>query len=339
MIPTTTLTSQALVAAAFLVVTSALYSMWFSNSKKWDPRGKHCFVTGGSRGTGLALAILLAQRGAHVSIVARDQQRLDQGLKELERVRQDPKQIFRAYSYAVDSEAGSAAALRASAEPHGGRCPEAVFLVAGASRPGFFIDQTEESFKAGLQMTFGAQAFTALATTKEMVRQGTKGKIVFVCSVLGLMSFVGYTPYTPGKFAIRGLAEGLRSELLVYGIDVHVAFPATICSPGLDEENAVKPKITLKIEETDSGSPPEAIAAGILRGVEKGRFHITMDFLGDVFRATAACASPRANPISDILYGLIGFIGLPLWRKSVDAHVVAHREEHRQYCRDKGYIS
>lgn len=121
-----------------------------------------------------------------------------------------------------------------------------------------------------------------------MVRQGTKGKIVFVCSVLGLMSFVGYTPYSPGKFAIRGacsliphavacgvtdsrgfqtgLAEGLRSELQVYGIDVHVAFPATICSPGLDEENEVKPKITLKIEETDSGLPPEAVAAGILRG-------------------------------------------------------------------------
>lgn len=77
-------------------------------------------------------------------------------------MRQDPKQIFRAYSYAVDSEAGSAAALRAAAEPHGGRCPEAVFLVAGASRPGFFIDQTEESFRAGLQMTLGAQAFTAL---------------------------------------------------------------------------------------------------------------------------------------------------------------------------------
>ncbi len=65
---------------------------------------------------------------------------------------------------------------------------------------------------------------------------------------------------------VLGLAEGLRSELQIYGIDVHVAFPATICSPGLDEENAVKPKITLKVEETDGGSPPEDIALGILRG-------------------------------------------------------------------------
>ena len=37
-----------------------------------------------------------------------------------------------------------------------------------------------------------------------------------------------------------------------------------------------------------------------------------MDFLGDVFRATAACASPRSNPLSDILYGLIGFVRIDL---------------------------
>ena len=52
----------------------------------------------------------------------------------------------------------------------------------------------------------------------------------------------------------------------MYGIDIHICFPGTIFSPGFIEENKVKPKITLKIEETDSGLPPEAVAAGILRG-------------------------------------------------------------------------
>lgn len=146
-------------------------------------------------------------------------------------MRQDPKQVFRAYSFAVDSEKRSAAALDAAAQPHAGRCPDAVFLCAGASRPGYFIDQNEESFRAGMGMTFDAQAFTAMvrctpsrayrerwmwlnlplslslhpqAATKLMVKQGVKGKIVFVASVLALMSFIGYTTYSPGKFAIRG---------------------------------------------------------------------------------------------------------------------------------------
>ena len=41
-------------------------------------------MTGGSRGTGLALALLLAKRGAHVSIVAGDKEKLDQALAKLE---------------------------------------------------------------------------------------------------------------------------------------------------------------------------------------------------------------------------------------------------------------
>lgn len=41
-------------------------------------------MTGGSTGLGLALAILLVTKGAHVSIVARDQEKLDKALAQLE---------------------------------------------------------------------------------------------------------------------------------------------------------------------------------------------------------------------------------------------------------------
>ena len=50
---------------------------------------QHCVVTGGSAGLGLSLAILLAQQGAHIHIVARSQERLDKALKEVE-VRANP---------------------------------------------------------------------------------------------------------------------------------------------------------------------------------------------------------------------------------------------------------
>ncbi len=46
-----------------------------------------------------------------------------------------------------------------------------------------------------------------------------------------------------------------------------------------------------------------------------------MDFLGDIFRATAACASPRSNPIADILYGLIGFVSTDL-RRGYESNLV-----------------
>lgn len=45
---------------------------------------QHCYVGGASEGLGLALACILVQRGAHVTIVSRNQDKLDKALIELE---------------------------------------------------------------------------------------------------------------------------------------------------------------------------------------------------------------------------------------------------------------
>ncbi|CCM03169.1 uncharacterized protein FIBRA_05291 [Fibroporia radiculosa] len=299
--------------------------------RKWDPRGRHCYITGGSSGLGLSLAILLTKKGADVSIVARNEQRLQKALEELEAVRQTPNQILKAYSYAVETEQGAAAALEAAAQAHGGKSPDVAFLCAGRSTPGFFVEQDEAFLRKGLDDTFWAQASSALVSTKRMVRRREKGKIVFVSSVLGYFSIAGYSAYSPGKFALRGLAEALQSELILYGIDVHICFPGTIYTPGYEEENRNKPKLTLKIEESDGGATPEVVAAGLLRGVQNGDFHITYDFIGNVFRASTAGSSPRNSTFLDMLYGVIGFIALPIWRHSVDSTVRKHRAEHQEY--------
>ncbi|KAH9848453.1 oxidoreductase [Lenzites betulinus] len=306
--------------------------------KKWDPRGRQCLITGGSSGTGLALAVILVQRGAHVSIVARNQERLDRALETLEEARQNPDQILNAYSYAVDSEAESQAALKAASAPFGGRCPEALFLCAGAARPAYFVEQDEALLRHGMQISYWAQACTALAGAKEMVRQGVKGKIVFVASVLAYFSIVGYATYSPGKFAIRGLAESLQSELKLYDIDVHLSCPPTIYTSGYEEENKTKPAITLKIEETDSGLTPEQVAAGIFKGVQNGDFHITTGWIGDTFRASTAGSSPRNSYIADSIYAFFGYWFLPAWRTMVDVQVRKHRAEHYEYLTKRGFF-
>lgn len=141
-----------------------------------------------------------------------------------------------------------------------------------------------------------------------MVREGVQGRIVFVASVLAYFSLVGYAPYSPGKFAVRGLAEALHSEFVLYGLGVHLCLPGTIFTPGYAAENEVKPKITLKLEEADAGAQPEHVAAQLLRGVERGRFHITYDFIGNVFRASTRGSSPGNHGLLDGLYNLIGAV-------------------------------
>lgn len=68
---------------------------------------------------------------------------------------------------------------------------------------------------------------------------------------------------------MQGLADTLHSELLLYGIDVHIFFPPTMFTPGYEVENQTKPKITKRIEETDDGLTAEQAALGLLKGTNR----------------------------------------------------------------------
>ena len=46
--------------------------------------GQHVYITGGSSGLGLSLAHILALKGAHISIVARNQKKLEEAVKSIE---------------------------------------------------------------------------------------------------------------------------------------------------------------------------------------------------------------------------------------------------------------
>lgn len=105
---------------------------------------------------------------------------------------------------------------------------------------------------------------------ESMVRTGVKnGRVVMVSSTLGLMGMIGYSQYSPTKFALRGLAECLRQELLPYGIKTSIYFVSTIKSPGYEKENLTKPNITKMIEDGDPSDPsPIARANTLLKGIQ-----------------------------------------------------------------------
>ncbi|KAF7301724.1 Protein kinase domain-containing protein [Mycena indigotica] len=323
-----------------LILLAALplvFSMFFA--KKWSPKGLHCYVTGGSSGLGLALALLLTRRGAHVSIVARDEKKLKTALAELEKARQNPDQKLNSYSFSLNEADASTAALDAASAPHGGRTPDVIFLCAGTATPGFFVEQTEVSLRKAMDSAYWVQAWSALAASKRMVREGVKGKIVFTSSILAYFSMVGYSSYSPGKHALRGLAETLRSEMQLYGITIHLFCPGTIYSPGYEEENKTKPEITLKIEEADSGLQPEQVADALIAGIERNDFHIAADFLGNIFRASTRGGTPQNNVLVDTFFALVGWVGLPIWRKGVDALIIAHgKERHVEYLKERNFF-
>lgn len=160
-----------------------------------------------------------------------------------------------------------------------------------------------------------------------MIESKINGRVVMISSTLGLFGMIGYTQYAPTKFAIRGLAESLRQELLPYGIRVHVYFVATINSPGNETENMTKPTITKILEEGDlSDASPSNRAHVLIDGIERGTFAVTSDWLTDAFRCAGKGAAPGSNYILDFLLNIVGQIVIPIWRRFADWTVKSHHE-------------
>jgi 3-dehydrosphinganine reductase len=141
---------------------------------------------------------------------------------------------------------------------------------------------------------------------------------------------IGYSQYSPTKFALRGLAESLRQELLPYGIEVHIYYVATIDSPGNKTENETKPSITKLIEEGDmSDHSPASRATTLLNGIKRGYFAISSDLLTDLFRTASLGATPGNNYIIDSIQAVISRIGIPIWRFYADHLVLKSHHDKR----------
>ncbi|QRV87331.1 short chain dehydrogenase [Ceratobasidium sp. AG-Ba] len=305
-------------------------------NKKWSPKDKHCYVTGGSTGLGLSLALILVKNGAHVSIVARSKDKLDKAMAELESARVSQDQIIKSYSFSVSDSAGSKAALEAACEPFGGTAPDAMFLCAGAANPRYFIEDDEETLQHAMTNAYWIQAFSAHVGMKKMVQQKVEGKIVFVGSTLSLMTFVGYANYSPGKHALRALADTLANECQLYNIGVHIFFPCTMKTASWEEEMKTKPEVTKKIEETDGGLTTEEAAKAMFRGVQLGQQHISGDIITTLFRVGARSGAPMHNPILDSVLAFVSWFAVPVWRWSVNSLIKGHKQQHAEYLAKNG---
>jgi short-subunit dehydrogenase len=101
------------------------------------------------------------------------------------------------------------------------------------------------------------------------------GRLVVVASGAALVGLYGYTSYAPSKYAVRGLAEALRSELVPDGVAVSAVYPPDTDTPGYREEVRLRPEVTSRLAAGGGLMTADAVAAAILRGIERGRFAIT----------------------------------------------------------------
>jgi len=187
---------------------------------RYDFRGKHVAITGGSRGLGLVLARELTAAGARLSICSRDHAELVRAQEEL--VNRGAEVV------AVECDVTDRGRVRefiAVARQQNGPI-DVLINNAGIIQVGPMDEMREEDFEHSLRTHFWAALFAAMEVIPEMKARG-RGRIVNVASIGGKLAIPHLLPYVAGKFALVGFSHGLRAELAKFGVVV-----TTVC-PGL----------------------------------------------------------------------------------------------------------
>jgi 3-dehydrosphinganine reductase len=221
---------------------------------------KHVIITGGSSGIGLATARRLVAAGARVSVIALD----DEYLEEL---RGDPIDgAHRVHLEAADvaDRPRLESAIERCVSVHG---PCDVLLTsAGIVHPGYFEELPVEEFEREMAVDYFGTLYAIKAVVGSMLERG-EGSIVCVSSTAGLLGVFGYSAYGPAKFAVRGLCDIIRYELKPRGIHVACVYPSDVDTPQLAYEEPLKPPELRAVSGTIKPIPPDQVAAAIVKGI------------------------------------------------------------------------
>lgn len=156
---------------------------------------------------------------------------------------------------------------------------------AGVVVPGALLDLDVSEFRTQMDINvlgpvIATKAFLPLLGTDTSLK-GTPGRIVMMSSVSGQFGNPLLSPYSTSKFALEGLSESLRRELMLFGIDVITIAPGPVRTPIWDKAEALDikrfanspylPALTrlrgMLAQMSSKGLPPERIAALVHRAV------------------------------------------------------------------------
>ena len=201
-----------------------------------------------------------------------------------------------------------------------------------------FLDASVEQLHSLMNVNFWSAAYMARCALRAWFypqQKGPQGRdlpsctdgrrnqprhFVMTASTAAFVGCAGYSPYSPGKAAIRSLHDNLQSELSVYHgalaarqqdargekfrqVRIHTVFPGSISSPGHEEENKTKHPVTKLLEEDDEMQTGDEAAAAAIAELERGRSLITTQrFQGAAMKASSLQGSPRDRWFVDTVF-------------------------------------
>jgi 2-dehydro-3-deoxy-D-gluconate 5-dehydrogenase len=224
---------------------------------------KVAIVTGASQGIGKAIALGLAQAGAHLVLAKYPEGRHE----EIKALQAEIEAMGRkAIIVLTDvSNVGQVRAMVANAKDTFGRID---ILVNNASWTGTgpALDVTEEEYDKTLDAQLKSVFFACQAAAGVMIPQG-RGKIINIGSNFGVVAFQGRAVYAAAKAGVHHLSRALSLEWAKHGVTVNVVAP---CITETDSRKVILEKPGYKEWATTSMLPigrwnqPEDLVGAVL---------------------------------------------------------------------------
>lgn len=209
-----------------------------AHSRPFDVKGKLALITGATRGIGLGAARALAESGAGVILVGRDQAGLERAANDLRRF----NTAVHVASFDLLQTAAIAPWLEDLCALIGS--PDILVNSAGISRRGAAVDLSLDDWNE--VMTLNATAMFELSRAVARIRMSEQkgGRIINIASLMTAAARPGTSPYTASKGAVGQLTKVLAVEWARHGILVNAIAPgyidtdlnqALIANPKFDE--------------------------------------------------------------------------------------------------------
>jgi NAD(P)-dependent dehydrogenase (short-subunit alcohol dehydrogenase family) len=184
-------------------------------------RDKVAIVTGGSQGIGRAIALGLAQAGAHVVLAKYPDKRQD----EVKAVKAEIEALGRK-ALIVQTDVAQVDQVRALMDQAHSTFGRIDILVNNAGWTGTTpaLDVSEDEYDRTMAATLKSVFFASQAAARVMIPQGG-GKIINIGSNFGEISFKGRSVYAAAKAGVHHLSRALSLEWAKDGVLVNVVAP------------------------------------------------------------------------------------------------------------------
>ena len=186
-------------------------------------KGKVVVITGASSGIGKALAYEFASRGAQVMLAARNGERLQEIVTDINGSGGGEAAFC---ITDVTKENDCKGLMISAAERFGGI--DVLINNAGISMRALFRDVEINVIKEVMQINFWGAVYCTNYALPELLK--SKGSVVAISSIAGITGLPARTGYSASKFAMRGFMETLRVENRKTGLHVLMVYPGFTAS-------------------------------------------------------------------------------------------------------------